>query len=496
MSLFHRLATGISKHKFLVAILLLALFLRTNRLLLLFGYSHDQDLAGWFIRDVLENKSLRLIGQQTSVQGVYIGALWYYMLIPFYLLFGMSPVGGLFLSLTVGLLTVFSVWFVFRRIWSARVGLLGALVYACSFYIVMTDREVVPTTPVMLWTIWYLYSLHLLLTKKVRAGLVLTAVLFALTWHLNLALLLLLPVSTLAIILVWKRISARAVISGFFAGVVTMLPFLIFEVRNQFLQTRAIFSSLSTGGEPIDFIAKLDHTIALAARNVQALLWGSYIELPQHVPFVLGCLVVVFLLVRRRISGSWRVLFPFWIVLFILFFTLNSLNLSEYYLNGLNIVWISTLALLFDYLLSKKSLRVVGIIMIVLYVVTNIVRFFSIPVNHSAYLERSAVVAEIAQDAADHGYPCVSVSYITSPGSDLGYRYLFYMEDIHVNDAISNSPVYTIVYPHRFVDKIDKAFGAIGLIYPDYGKYSKDAVAESCSGANSNLTNPLFGFSQ
>lgn len=80
----------LKKHKILLIILLLALFLRVYRLEDLLTYSHDQDLAGWFVRDVWENKHLRLIGQETSTAGIFIGALFYYMLIPFYLLFGME----------------------------------------------------------------------------------------------------------------------------------------------------------------------------------------------------------------------------------------------------------------------------------------------------------------------------------------------------------------------------------------------------------------------
>jgi hypothetical protein len=76
----------------------------------------------------------------------------------------------------------------------------------------------------------------------------------------------------------------------------------------------------------------------------------------------------------------------------------------------------------------------------------------------------------------------------------LGYRYLFYLEDMHVNNPSSGSPVYTIVFPHSMVDHIDKAFGALGLIYPDYTKYALTAVTESCSGENSNITDPLFGY--
>ena len=65
---------------------------------------------------------------------------------------------------------------------------------------------------------------------------------------------------------------------------------------------------------------------------------------------------------------------------------------------------------------------------------------------------------------------------------------------MHVNLPSSGSPVYTIVFPLKEIFPVDKTFGAIGLIYPDYTRYTKENVEYSCSGENSNLTDPMFGF--
>ena len=67
---------------------------------------------------------------------------------------------------------------------------------------------------------------------------------------------------------------------------------------------------------------------------------------------------------------------------------------------------------------------------------------------------------------------------------------------MHVNRPVSGSPVYSIVFPHSMVDKIDKSFGSLGLIYPDYSRYNENDVNQSCQGANSNLTDPMFGYTE
>ena len=104
----------------LVVILLLGLFFRTYNALEYFQYGHDQDLAGWFVRDVVENKHLRLIGQETSTQGIFIGPIYYYMLVPFYMLFGMDPAGGIVMITLLGMFSIFSVYFVFKKVFTER----------------------------------------------------------------------------------------------------------------------------------------------------------------------------------------------------------------------------------------------------------------------------------------------------------------------------------------------------------------------------------------
>lgn len=85
-------------------ILLISAFFRLYKSPTFFLYGHDQDLIGWFIRDVLENHHIRLVGQETSTQGIFIGPYFYYFLIPFYLLTKLDAIGGTF---AVAVISVF-----------------------------------------------------------------------------------------------------------------------------------------------------------------------------------------------------------------------------------------------------------------------------------------------------------------------------------------------------------------------------------------------------
>ena len=63
----------------LILIAAIGLFLRLYKGREMFMYNHDQDLAGWIIKDVIVNHHFRLIGQLTSTPGIFIGPYFYYL---------------------------------------------------------------------------------------------------------------------------------------------------------------------------------------------------------------------------------------------------------------------------------------------------------------------------------------------------------------------------------------------------------------------------------
>ena len=147
-------------------------------------------------------------------------------------------------------------------------------------------------------------------------------------------------------------------------------------------------------------------------------------------------------------------------------------------------------------LLKRNEIRHFGVMILSLFFIFNLNKFFSYNLNESGYIQRKDIVSEIKRNSKDRGYSCVSVSYITDPGYNLGYRYFFWLENMQVINPDSGAPVYTIVFPLKPIFVTDVNKGAIGLIYPSHKSYTKEGVEESCSGENSNLTDPLFGFTK
>ena len=485
----------IKKWWLLGLILLISLFFRAYQARVGFSYNHDNDLASWIIKDIVVNKHLRLVAHQTSTDGIFIGPLFYYLQLPFYLLNKMDPIGGVYAATIVGLFSTFSFWFVFTKTFGKKEGYIAALIQAFSYYLILNDREVVPTMPAILWTVWYLYDLALLL-KGDKKGLILLGLLIGLIWSINMALIVPLLAGVVAIILAKKKLSKEGLLKGFMVLFISSLPLIFFEARHNFLQVRAFYSAFTQPQhDVVGGFAKLLRVILLLGKNVKTFLFGPMINISYNLSLVLSLLAFAFLYLKRALSKNLTIVLILWVASFIGFFSLYSKTLSEYYLNGALIFWIVTLTLLLSQLLGSKY-KVVGLTLFAIYLLVNSLGFFTHQYNGNGYMERKAVVKEIDEDRLKHGFPCISISYIVNPGYDLGYRYLFYLRNMHVNHPDSGAPVYTIVFPQKDIFVTDKAFGGIGLIYPDYSRYTKEGIKFSCSGANSNLTDPMFGYTE
>lgn len=483
-----------NKHRLLILALILGLFTRSYQYLQRFQYAHDNDLASWIIKDIVIDKHPRLIGQLTSSPGIYIGSLWYYLQIPFYLVANMDPIFVPWLSVSVGLLAIVSIYWVVCKIYNKTSGNIAALIYASSWGISGAEREVVPTTPVFLWTIWFFYAIHSLLKGNKRA-LVIIAVLWALIWHINLALIFSVPLVFIVLVFSKNKFKPRDFFLPLVILFILSLPLLIFETRHQFSQTKALFGvashSLSSGSSVIQ---KANKIIFFSAKNANNLIWVR----PEAITWNLVPLAIlsagIYLVLKKKIQSSQAMIYLGWWLAYLILFSLNPLNLSEYYLNGLSILWIVILSVFLANLLPQHKRLVLGLIGV--FVVYNLSTAINQNVDHSGYLQKKAIVAGIVAESKSHGYPCVSVSYMTDPGRDLGYRYLFWRASLHVNQPISGSPVYTIVFPHTRANRLDATFGSLGLVYPEYSRYTQTEVARSCGGANSNLTDPMFGFNR
>lgn len=462
-----------------------------------FGFGHDADLYSWIVKDILVDHHFRLIGQLTSTEGIFIGPLFYYLLIPFFLLFRMDPIGTAFFPPIIAVLTILSYYFVFSKLFNKAAGLIAALIHAISWPTIGFDRWMVPTIPTKLWAIWYLYSL-ILISRGNFSTLPILGLLVGLIWHIHLALLPSLLAIPVALIVSKKLPNPKQILLFLICFIIPSLPLFLFEIRHNFIQLTSLINTFlsndKTGG--VGF-AKLQSVFGQISQNTASFLI-SPLSLSKEYQIVLTIILILsaFWLAKIKIiKFKEAIVLLSWIIGVVLYFTFSSIITSEYYFTNLEIVFMLIISLLlFAVFKSSKFGKYFIILALGFFVLRNLYLYITYQPYHIGYAEKEAITKYIIQDAKSKNWPCVGINYITMPGENVGFRYLFYIHNLKTAKPSFKVPVYSIVFPFEWSkDEITKEFGHMGVINPDTIPTDSE-IQQSCSGSNFNLTEPMFGY--
>ena len=215
-------------------ILAFSAFFRLYRLNQLLGFWYDQGRDALVIWDLLHYHKFFLIGPVTGIDGVFLGPFYYYLLALLYWLGRGSPVfaaAGL-VWLTVG--AVFLIYFLARKIYNGKVGLLAAFLYGFSSTLVVFSRWLSNPEPLPFFTLLVLLCLYFWMEKRQDWFLVPAAFILGLCLQLEAAsAVFFLPAAV--IFLFWqRRIVRRPVILllALLAFSITLLPQMIFNWRH------------------------------------------------------------------------------------------------------------------------------------------------------------------------------------------------------------------------------------------------------------------------
>lgn len=481
----------------LILLIALGLFFRAYDVIGTADFGHDADLYSWIVKDIVVNGHLRLAGQETSAPGIFIGPLFYYLLVPFYLLLNMDPVAAHIPITIFGILTVISYFFVFSKLFNTKVGFFVSFLYAVLISTaVWFDRRLAPSTPTNLWTIWYFYTVVMLSRGNFKV-LPILGILIGLIWHIHIALLPSLIALPFAF-LVAKRIPDKSQIRNFLIVLfISSIPLIIFELKHNFQQTINMVQNFTAYREGAKGLYKFEVVINMIVKNINSLFFAPQsFKATNTILFPLIILLSGFLAVKKKLIGK-RELLPLyvWILGVIIFFGVSSSPVSEYYFTNIEVIFLAFAGFLLYILYQSKNLgKILVISLLSLIALKN--AYFLVTQNfyHKGYMEKKAVVNFIYNDAKARNFPCFSINYITSPGENVGFRYFLYLKNAKLGVPGRGSPVYSIVIPDEYaLSEVKVKYGHIGII-PPQETASEQTIKEACSGANTNLTDPMLGY--
>ena len=330
----------------LILVLAIGGILRFYRLGELATFGGDQGVDYQNVAKMIVEKRLSLLGPITHV-GIFLGPLYYYLLIPFFLIFNFDPVAApvmfaLFGTVTVGLVYLLaektmptSKFSIFNFQFS--IPFLTALLYAVSPVILESSRA--PSQPHLIpfFVTLLLISLIRIVEKKDKwwdwlfVGISLASVI---QFHF-----LAFPVWIFAFILMlykgltlaYVKVRPYQILERFCLFVipliVLLLPWLLFELRHNFFITGQIISYLHSGEVSFSFAGYSERILDLIWFSFDSLI-GQGNQFVTAAAIILGLSGLISIKVPSWRTLRWNLLSPTGII--VLYFFINIFGISLY----------------------------------------------------------------------------------------------------------------------------------------------------------------------
>ena len=238
---------------FVGGILLLAAFLRLYRISDYMTFLGDEGRDVLVAKHILEG-DFTLLGPRASAGDFFLGPIYYYFMAPFLWLFGYDPVGPAIMVALFGVATVFLVYWIGKQFFSNEAALFASSLYAVSPLVISFSRSSWNPNPMPFFSLLTLFFLYKAVRTSSWKYFLLSGVLFGIAMQLHYIAVFLGII--LVIFLFLGRILADCSIDFFKIGkqYIQLLlgfsmgfsPFLLFELRHGFPNTKTITSFISS----------------------------------------------------------------------------------------------------------------------------------------------------------------------------------------------------------------------------------------------------------
>ncbi len=443
------------------AILLLAAFLRLyniNGFLVFLGDEGRDVLTAYNIL----HGHLTLLGPTSSVGGFFLGPFYYYLIAPFLLLFNYDPVGPAVMIAFFGILTVYFVYKITNEFFGKPAGLFASALYAVSPLVIQYSQSSWNPNLMPIATLILLYLLYKSVNNRKQKYFFIVGLLYGICMQLHY-----LEVFVGVVILLYTafgiyklnpskskniRMILQSYVSIFVGFIISFSPFLLFEVRHNFLNTRNIimfiFASKDAGpgGNYVTIVftvlfrlfARLmvDFPLAqdLKLYSITILIiWGA-------VGVLIG-IFSIFALFKIKNKQMFYLLL-FWLFISILLFGFYKKQIYDYYFEFLYplpfMLFGGGLALLYKN--AKQNPVKKSIILIIFFLLFLFSLYRADPIfkqaNHQK--DQAKTIADFVLSKTDN--KPFNFALITGGNSDYAYRYYF---------TIENHPPVTILNPSQ-----------------------------------------------
>lgn len=324
-----------------VAIILLASFLRFYRIGDYMNFLGDEGRDAIVIKNMLVNYHFPLIGPPTSVGNIYLGPLYYYMMAVPMAIFWLNPVAAAGMDALIGVATVILIGYLGKIWFSRQAGLIAAFLYAISPVAIIYSRSSWNPNPAPFFALIAFYSFYRLRKNGNFLWLALVGLTVGAALQMHYLAAILVPIVGILwlyeiLFRNYNHLKFRNFISGTLSGIsvfiLTMLPLLIFDLRHNFLNYRAIIKLFSEGSAVrADIFANIGRIPFLYLNN----LVGRYIGGENFYLTVIVSILIIIALIYKW--NSWpRIVLSIWMLVGLFGLTFYQQNIYDHYFGFMN----------------------------------------------------------------------------------------------------------------------------------------------------------------
>ncbi len=236
------------------AIILLAAFLRLYRIGDYMTFLGDEGRDVLIVKGILEG-DFTLLGPRSSAGNFFTGPIYYYMIAPFLWLSHLDPVGPAIMIALLSVATVYLLYYVCKKFFSMPVALIASFLYTISPLVITYSHSSWNPNPMPFLTLLLAFILYTAVKNKQKLLFVIVGVIYGILLQLHYSELFM----GIAIIIFmmygyWnsrKDIKLGGLVTQYllvFAGfIIGFSPFIAFEARHQFINTKTIFDFILHG---------------------------------------------------------------------------------------------------------------------------------------------------------------------------------------------------------------------------------------------------------
>ena len=379
----------------IVAILILAAFLRLYRISEYMTFLGDEGRDALIVTNMIVNHHPALIGPPTSVGNIYLGPLYYYMMAGS-MFFNLNPVAAAQMVAIIGVLTVFLVYYFGKIILNKEAGLISALLYAISPVNILQSRSSWNPNPAPMFTLLAMLGFAKLQKTRDFKWLILTGVMTAAAVQMHYLALILIPIfGILYFVEVFKKRPAKSLVSGtilaIIAFLIVMSPLLLFDLRHDFLNYKAVTKLFSehqaVSGSVFSNLYKIPRIFTNNLIGPLMTAGNSYLT---AIVSILTLSSIYFL------SNPWRVNFLVWLLVGILGLSFYQGSVYDHYVGFLNPIPFLLFGSFLKVLKSDKIKMFLGPIYLIIFLSLIFVNLQNSPINSSPnnQLQRTKDVAK------------------------------------------------------------------------------------------------------